>query len=851
MIGRIFGKKKDKDLFYARGNDRIQKNDYNGAVIMYDEALKCAPTDTTLLVRRSFAQMMSTPPRLDLALQDANTAIQHRPTDWQGWLQKGEIYLKMGNMSGAEEAFKNAIRFAQGMDKLTAQMSYANMQSRRGRASPIAGTSGTSIESTPPSLPPEPVHTPPHVTPSTRPSQSVPVVRTNDSSTGILQAPPPDVPPRYTPINNPNPTPSPQELETQLTQLQATLAVRNKGSISIRPYTTARGLDSVQTVYVGMIQLELTTRELGTPTYSHPSFSAIATNTLKFPGITFLETDCESSGYYDGRLPGTVSISGYSGEYREQQILAVPLVDLVLESTNTPPTMELDAIVDRIRSLQQLTLEDNEGLRGILGLSMLTALQSGFNSNRQRQIEAICMALNHSIYSAPTRFLDLSKTRNISNNTLGSSIGNGIGLQNFLFQILLGAELLIRLRREPATTSYAGFITDTISALMVMSDAWMQNVIIQGPNTTTPTTTYLTSSTIPSTPSARFTLVAREHQLRAEGLIRFGESLSWPYMDEARKFIESAYQDLISNRRTVDLDNCDWLFGLARPGKIFRHLIMCCLVYASPSVRNFNPAPFWANGLVVKNKSYWPRRTVLGRVLGGLKNLRSICGWIGPLPAPVGNYSGWILLNARRVNIPVPVSTTETALQSFGFNPADEMESRDTTIQSLVDPNEWIQTCPPSRPTNDSNNSVFKAIRLTEVPSATTTTTIANTSKEYQASLDFEVNGSSTSYTLYSNPIFICAPPCVGTHSMHRRQAQKYLSNVVKVADLKEAYPPSDALLIIDALGQGEEVVARAWCAERARHAVIRRDGECCFTCATKVTVGYTGLGINVLIWSR
>jgi len=51
-------------------------------------------------------------------------------------------------------------------------------------------------------------------------------------------------------------------------------------------------------------------------------------------------------------------------------------------------------------------------------------------------------------------------------------------------------------------------------------------------------------------------------------------------------------------------------------------------------------------------------------------------------------------------------------------------------------------------------------------------------------------------------------------------------------------------------LGQGEEVVARAWCAERATHAVIRRDGECCFACAIGVTAERTGLGFNVLIWS-
>lgn len=87
--------------------------------------------------------------------------------------------------------------------------------------------------------------------------------------------------------------------------------------------------------------------------------------------------DCETSGYYDGKLPGTVSISGYSGEYREQQILAVPLLDLVLESTTAPPIMQLDAIVNRIRLLQPLALEDNEGLRGILGLSQYVNQSTG------------------------------------------------------------------------------------------------------------------------------------------------------------------------------------------------------------------------------------------------------------------------------------------------------------------------------------------------------------------------------------------------------------------------------------------------------------------------------------------
>lgn len=97
---------------------------------------------------------------------------------------------------------------------------------------------------------------------------------------------------------------------------------------------------------------------------------SIAVDAFNYPGNTFLDMDCETSGYYDGKLPGTVSISGYSEEYRAHQLLRVPLIHLTLESESTLPPMALDKIVDRIRLLQrQPTLEDNETLRETLGLS--------------------------------------------------------------------------------------------------------------------------------------------------------------------------------------------------------------------------------------------------------------------------------------------------------------------------------------------------------------------------------------------------------------------------------------------------------------------------------------------------
>jgi hypothetical protein len=472
----------------------------------------------------------------------------------------------------------------------------------------------------------------------------------------------------------------------------------------------------------------------------------------------------------------------------------------------------------------------------------LSGLQHGFVSggSRQKQISYMCMALNRSSYDAPLRFVDLSKARNICSYFLGT-LGQGMGLKNFLYQILLGSELLIRLRKEPITVSYSGLMTDAISALLVLGALWMENVTINGP----------------SVPSAResarsYVFVANKNQRHAEALIRFGEALNWPFMDEARNCLETVYRDMVAGRLAWNADMWDWLFGLNLPGRAFRHKIMAALVYASPSARDLKSAPYYDNGLVIKNRSYWPKRTVLGRVLGARRDVKTVCGWIGPFPAPVEKVSGWIRLSARLPDIPVPIAaSSQSALEDLGFA-EPEISDAYTVLESILDPTEWIEAVAPARSANDASQSKLKAIHLTELPRNNTLQSLLGLPPEqYRASLDFEVNGHAVTYTLYANPIFVAAPPCVGSHVMHRRQAQKLLRNVVKVPDLKESYPRTDELVIIDALGQGEEVVARAWCAERGRHAIVKRGGDCCFSCAAAIAVGRTGLGCNVLILSQ
>jgi hypothetical protein len=489
----------------------------------------------------------------------------------------------------------------------------------------------------------------------------------------------------------------------------------------------------------------------------------------------------------------------------------------------------------------------------------VNVLQFGFwaNGTRQRRIDSLALMCTRAFYDQPSRFSDFTKARYFTTSLLTPS-EQETKLRDFLFQILMGAELLLRMRLQPAGTSYASIITDYISGLIVVADLFMNNVEIKNSPVAAISGTGLTT-TLSSNP--RYAFYAINHQRNAEGLIRFAEALSWPFMEEARRCIETAYTDLTTGRGSISYDVCDWLFGLILPGKFFRHRVMCALVDASLTTRNLGPAPYYDNGIVVSTKSYWPKRTVLGRVLGGVRHVKSVCGWVGPLPAPRGTgptggaVTGWIRLNARRLDIPIPVVKSARPLEDLGFT-ANSPESNEDIIESLVNPSEYITPTAPG-PQPNQRASVLKAINLelvAQAPQSLGSLLTGLPTEEYRASLDFEVNGIATKYTLYSNPVFVTAPPCVGTHLIFRRQAEVMLREAVPVAILKDTYPPANKLLIIKALGEGDEVVARAWCAERGKHAVIRRDvpgQECCFACAANMARGSSGLNVNVLIWTK
>ena len=102
--------------------------------------------------------------------------------------------------------------------------------------------------------------------------------------------------------------------------------------------------------------------------------------------------------------------------------------------------------------------------------------------------------------------------------------------------------------------------------------------------------------------------------------------------------------------------------------------------------------------------------------------------------------------------------------------------------------------------------------------------------------------------------VFVTLPPCRpgpdGMHKVHVRGLASYHKDIWTVERLKD-HTPEDVdgdVMVINATGKGAEVLARAWCSERSKNAIIRRSGGPCYVCAVSAA-SKAGLGVGILIW--
>jgi tetratricopeptide (TPR) repeat protein len=369
------------------------------------------------------------------------------------------------------------------------------------------------------------------------------------------------------------------------------------------------------------------------------------------------------------------------------------------------------------------------------------------------------------------------------------------------------------------------------------------------------------------------------HEQQVEGLLLFAERMRWPYINEVRDYAEDVYGNLRGGA-TIPFHLHDWLFGMTLPGKWMSFKVMAALVLCTPSISaKLGTAHYYECGLSLPKQSYWRVRTAIGRVLGCSPGVISLCGWIGPcppvefVPPPTEEAQKeprYVRLKARRVapiesvadsddNV-IFVDSHHDRYEATRLQPNDEIP---TYLAEMKDSSKWVI---PEPPVHQVSICTIQSIRLKKLPlDVNVAARSANkelseievdNETQYRASIVFNMdnNEDPVTYTLYTNPVFITPPPCLpgpkGLHEVHVRELPRYQRNIWTVEQLKDHKPEDfdDDVMVINATGKGAEVLARAWCAERGKNAVIRRIRGPCFVCALRAASS-GGLGVGILIW--
>ncbi|KAL3459327.1 hypothetical protein BJX64DRAFT_291304 [Aspergillus heterothallicus] len=341
-----------------------------------------------------------------------------------------------------------------------------------------------------------------------------------------------------------------------------------------------------------------------------------------------------------------------------------------------------------------------------------------------------------------------------------------------------------------------------------------------------------------------------KHLQQLEGLLLFAERIKWPYLAEARVSAQKGCQDWLDWFEPIYHVQMDWLLAVVLPGQRFAHLLMTALIYSTPTlekVMSMSQSP--ETGLVLPECSYWRTRSVLGRVFAGLPGVTALNGWVGPCPVGTlespGNKSSpeHCLVTTWYFN---PASALLPSREDSSTDPLIHTNRNLAQLHEIADASEWIALVPPTPEAPDAawNMASFTLRRWQRhEPNNPKSIWMWTAELEITFQLDF-------------NPVFVTLPHCSlpkgqTIHKVHRKELERYGLKHISMSELVHLTPGTERrgeVVVINATGPGAEVVARAWCAQHGRAAIIRKAGGACFSCAVKAASRY-GLRLGVLIW--
>jgi hypothetical protein len=343
---------------------------------------------------------------------------------------------------------------------------------------------------------------------------------------------------------------------------------------------------------------------------------------------------------------------------------------------------------------------------------------------------------------------------------------------DFLYQLIHAKELSLRLQRDKGR--WYGGITRKVIYDMIAADLWIRNIKAEVSNGT-----------------FNFVVHTDIRRCQVDAIISFAEKMKWPYLAEARKTLN----DFVQHGTPVDIRTWDWVAGMALPGSMLPLTLMFGLHQACPSLNKAAPAGTvllrHANfGFVFTQVSYWRSRSIIGKVLAVLPDLHEIGGWVGPCIAAtgLGTYPTPAALVKVHTNAP------DMNLKGYaGGDPPFTPSDGSLMWEDAVFPPASEELC------------VVLRLQMLTVDTEEHNPDEDDSLTAYRAKLDFylpKVNKMIT-LTLYTNSIFVAAPPCNGTHRIDPQYTALYTRTIYKVSQLDKAEIKAGETTVINAAGQG------------------------------------------------
>ncbi|CAO3676955.1 unnamed protein product [Umbelopsis ramanniana] len=650
--------------------------------------------------------------------------------------------------------------------------------------------------------------------------------------------------PTSKPINDPSlqssvPRPPAQDtathenLEKRLEKLKRTIRKKNRGALEIFEIerTTSR-IDYSIFIDGSLPDMAFPLRGLtDSLVHDHPSFKLITADLalpVQLPNHpdydTWIYVDEEFCDNYLGILPGTLSHKGICKILTSS--LNPQLFQTDVDTGKYPlPGIALKTIMEVLNHRNKVGISASD-VENYMELQKLIGDWATMESitpemyTLDKQCEAIIKILRN-----PTYTYNHFNNRSVS-RLVHMKYQNAVTIA---YQCLLALELMLRLPH--ASPSALTGLNAEVQAELMISKRWIDNIeVYWRPND-----------------DYNYFFKSKIHAQQIDGIIKFAEEIRWPYRDIAEKNLREAWE-FAQSGAVLDDHVWDWIHGACLPGKYYSIKAMSVLMALSPpNIKELGTAPYTNAGLMLTDRTYWRAPTVLGAVLGGMKGVKSCLHWIGPCVPVIEGVefvAQWLSVTTRFIIAP---EVTDPDIKSSALLPYDmnnlapkDFEAR---LRRMELSDNWVNPHPPppKLPENGGDKIEVQGIKLEKYSVANATSAIQE-SNAFYASLLIRLNGNLITYNLTYNPLFTCSHPCIGSHERHKSQI-KY--TIVEAAALQNS-PRFDHILVVNVQGSSEaDVMARAWCAQQGRNALVKIP-QTCFCCAWDLA---RSINVHVIIY--